>query len=274
MSEAGRKGVTRVDDFWFSNETTAVLKAGTKEFRVPKSTLAARSAVFRDMIASPQPEDGETEVIDGSPVILLDDEAWEVSVFLQAIFDSSFFVAEPADAALYDILGILRLAHKYDVQYLYIRALEVTEVRALWLLPLLYYETAIFAIELDMITDLTPEVRTSFAAGAYLVRATSKIYSIFARESALCVESQRCSALRVGCLKEYFELIEKNYNLDLSPLEKFRDGPRRNQIIAESCGPCGVQLKAGRAHVLQEVWDSLPSMFGLPPWPELLKNTP
>lgn len=77
----------RVDDLWFSNDTL-VIKAQKKVFRVTKSILAARSSVFRDMVAFPQPTSDQTNVVDGSPVVTLHDAAADVEVFLRAIFDS------------------------------------------------------------------------------------------------------------------------------------------------------------------------------------------
>lgn len=76
---------THVEDLWFSNDTL-VIKAGAKIFKVSKSLLAARSTVFRDMVEFPQPADGDTKLIDGSPVVSLQHSADDVEVFLRAIF--------------------------------------------------------------------------------------------------------------------------------------------------------------------------------------------
>ncbi|KAJ6546661.1 hypothetical protein DFH09DRAFT_989485 [Mycena vulgaris] len=118
----------RVDDLWFSNDTL-VLKADQKVFRVPKSVLAMRSSVFRDMVTFPPPTIEDAETIEGSPVVLLHDSADAVEVFLRAIFDSSYFMPPPARVELHSVLSILRLAHKYDVQYLFRRALQHLSVR-------------------------------------------------------------------------------------------------------------------------------------------------
>ncbi|KAJ7502119.1 hypothetical protein B0H11DRAFT_674790 [Mycena galericulata] len=119
---------TRVEDLWFAPDAV-VLRADKKIFRVTKSILAARSSVFRDMFAFPQPGNDETEMIEGSPVVSLPDSAMDVEVFLRVIFDSNYFMPPPAPVDLHDILGILRLSHKYDVPYLYRRALQHLSVR-------------------------------------------------------------------------------------------------------------------------------------------------
>ncbi|KAJ7734365.1 hypothetical protein DFH07DRAFT_928503 [Mycena maculata] len=117
---------TRVEDLWFP-DGTLIIKAERKIFRVTKSILASRSSVFRDMAAFPQ-RAGDDESIDGCPVVLLHDSAADVEVFLRAIFDSSYFMPPPEPVYIYSALGILRLSHKYDVQYLFRRALRHLEV--------------------------------------------------------------------------------------------------------------------------------------------------
>ncbi|KAJ7244821.1 hypothetical protein C8J57DRAFT_1082787, partial [Mycena rebaudengoi] len=148
-------------------------------FPVTKSILAVHSTVFRDMAAFPQPTavSTEAEMIEGSPVVQLHDAAADVEVFLPAIFDSSSYLMPPPEyGELHILLGVLRLSHKYDVQYLFRRALShlarayyasslaeyldvvperinsttstlslivaakaMTEVGALWLLPIIYF---------------------------------------------------------------------------------------------------------------------------------------
>jgi hypothetical protein len=78
---------TKVDDLWFSRDTI-VIRAENKMFQVSSSILAARSAVFRDMLAFPQPTGDDTEKVDGSPVVHLPESARDVEVFLRAIYDS------------------------------------------------------------------------------------------------------------------------------------------------------------------------------------------
>ncbi|KAF7361124.1 BTB domain-containing protein [Mycena sanguinolenta] len=114
---------TRVEDLWFATDVV-IIRAENKIFRVMGGILAARSTVFRDMIAFPQPEDSDIEKIDGFPVVRLYDSAEDVEVFLRAIFDSGYFMPAPAPFPLFATLGILRLSHKYDVLFLHRRALD------------------------------------------------------------------------------------------------------------------------------------------------------
>ncbi|KAJ6592181.1 hypothetical protein DFH09DRAFT_1415107 [Mycena vulgaris] len=108
---------------WFSAKVV-VLKADTRIFRVFAAILKAQSSVFADMFTFPQPSSADTEIMEGFPVLKLHDNPDEIAVFLKAIFDSSFSMPPPAEPRFNDIMGILRLAHKYDVPYLRPRALE------------------------------------------------------------------------------------------------------------------------------------------------------
>ncbi|KAK7062408.1 BTB domain-containing protein [Favolaschia claudopus] len=119
------KTPTRIKDLWFAN-ADLVLRAENSIFRVYSGILGARSSVFRDMIAFPQPSvpSAQEDTIDGCNVVQLHDKAAEAEVFLRAVFDSSFFMPPPSCVEFVVVIGVLRLAHKYDVQYLFQRALS------------------------------------------------------------------------------------------------------------------------------------------------------
>ncbi|CAK5263611.1 unnamed protein product [Mycena citricolor] len=96
----------RIPELWFDDDNL-VLRAENSIYRISKGLLAARSSVFADMLSFPEGE----EHIDGCPVVQLHDT-------------SSFFQPPPSKTDLATITGILRLSHKYDVQYLRRRALQ------------------------------------------------------------------------------------------------------------------------------------------------------
>ncbi|KAJ6529743.1 hypothetical protein B0H19DRAFT_1193164 [Mycena capillaripes] len=118
-------GLTRMQDLWFS-DGSLVVQAENTIFRVSGAVLAARSSVFEGMLSFPQPGSPITdaEEIGGIPRVELYDMATEVEPFLRAIFDSSFFMPPPSAPQLSDTLAILRLSHKYDIQYLHHRAID------------------------------------------------------------------------------------------------------------------------------------------------------
>ncbi|KAJ7486955.1 hypothetical protein FB451DRAFT_1127200 [Mycena latifolia] len=303
---------TRVEDLWFSSDSL-VIRAEKKIFRVTKSILAARSSVFRDMVAFPQPASGEAEIIDGSPVVCLSDSAANVEVFLRAIFDSSYFMPPPAPVELLALLGILRLAHKYDVQYLYLRALEhiavryaplslddystsqyrdhiiypadsspvyilgiimaATEVEALWLLPIAYYlactypqKTIRSAVALGASEHL---VQMCIAGQAELIRGTVKVNSFLSKRSdAQCESAGRCEMSRVEGFNGYLSSLDSEE--DLTPLD---DWPASDWAwflrTGRMCRHCIQSAQESHTAALEEFWERLPLIFGLPSWSEL-----
>ncbi|KAJ6587673.1 hypothetical protein DFH09DRAFT_869972, partial [Mycena vulgaris] len=107
----------------FSNDRLVIHTENTV-FRVSQSVLAARSSVFRDMGTLRQNGGTEQEMLEGSPVFRPHDSVAQVEVFLRAIFDSNYVMPPPAAVGMQELLGILRFAHKYDVNYLFHRALQ------------------------------------------------------------------------------------------------------------------------------------------------------
>ncbi|KAJ7910537.1 hypothetical protein B0H13DRAFT_603067, partial [Mycena leptocephala] len=231
--------LVRVDDLWFPTDTVIVIRAENKIFRVSGGILAARSSVFRDMSSFPQPKGGDTEQMDGIPIVRLHDSADDVEVFLRAIYDSSYFMPAPASNAFSAVLGILRLSHKYDVQYLYRRALDhlavtgwyrksydqplghhlvdsgspsptlalsviltALEVGAQWLLPWAYYALSTWSGD-DLLPFLQgktgPHAVKALAAHAHLVRATLAIHRFLTIYDP-CATPYSCDVARKSAL--------------------------------------------------------------------------
>ncbi|KAM6498909.1 hypothetical protein JOM56_006857 [Amanita muscaria] len=141
---------TKVEDLWFE-DGGVIIQAGLSLYRVSRGILAARSNVFKHMFQScvvPRPvpcacpssgstaelaHDGlntqtkqdVTEMVDGVPFLKLLDDERDVTEFLKAVFDSSFFEPDPCGKpSIAAVIGILRLSHKYDIGYLRKRALN------------------------------------------------------------------------------------------------------------------------------------------------------
>ncbi|KAJ7142092.1 hypothetical protein C8R43DRAFT_580923 [Mycena crocata] len=110
----------RVPELWFE-DGNIVIQAGNSLFRVFRSILAARSPVFQDMFAFPQPTN--SELIDGCPLVRFLDSSAEVTVFLKALLDPEFFKPYPHRTEFDTVVGCLRLSHKYGVDSLRTRAL-------------------------------------------------------------------------------------------------------------------------------------------------------
>ncbi|KAJ7676700.1 hypothetical protein DFH06DRAFT_1168850 [Mycena polygramma] len=295
----------RIDDLWFSTDGL-VLKAENNIFRVTKSILAARSSVFRDMVAFPQPPGDEAEIIDGCPVVHLHDSAADVEVFLRAIFDSSYFMPPPEPVELHVLLGILRLSHKYDVHYLFLRALKHLGVR--------FVPTAVDQVRLTRERDhiqypddqspctcLTSIILAAKAVGAlWLLPFAYYEVSSYAKQfitPALAQGADRdtvnaCFAAQIdlsrgtsaaaaflsvpsdgecsdpqSCNAVRFRQLALYF--DDTSMEWDVD-PLGGTFIAQ--GFCSHCLHLGKEHqcaVLAKFWDQLPGIYHLPPWPEL-----
>ncbi|KAJ7061518.1 hypothetical protein C8F01DRAFT_1137654 [Mycena amicta] len=110
----------RAESLWFT-DGNIVLQAGNTQFKVFHGILSARSIIFHDMLALPQPDDAE--VIEGCPLVLLPDDENYAAAFLKAIYVPSSFPSFPNAVDIDAVLGCLRLSHKYDVEDLRRRAL-------------------------------------------------------------------------------------------------------------------------------------------------------
>ncbi|KAJ7112981.1 hypothetical protein C8R44DRAFT_631545 [Mycena epipterygia] len=296
---------TRVDDLWFA-QGMIIIRAENKIFRVSGAVLAARSTVFGDMIAFPQPA-GDTEQIDGSPVVRLHDPACDVEVFLRAIYDSSYFMPAPAPIELWIVLAILRLSHKYDVRYLHHRALHhlsedgwyrvahdqnlrehliasdsdladnlailatATQVGALWLLPWAYYCASTFLPEeLDPLLEgkMKQYIRKCLAAHARLVRGTIRINGFLTMRST-CATRAICDDIREDNLHVFFDIDAQHKGSDLNPLGYWAGDISEQFAAVGVCGMCCQLAKARHREASSAFWDKLPSLFGLPPWEDL-----
>ncbi|KAJ7689829.1 hypothetical protein B0H17DRAFT_1011892 [Mycena rosella] len=98
-------------ELWFE-DGNIILQAGNSQFRVYRGILAARSPIFQDMLSFPQP--AESELLEGCPLVHLPDDETKVTHFLKAVYLPAF----PAFTTLDIIAGCVRLAHKYEVDYL------------------------------------------------------------------------------------------------------------------------------------------------------------
>ncbi|KAJ7652415.1 hypothetical protein DFH06DRAFT_1299631 [Mycena polygramma] len=302
----------QIDGLWFPNDSV-VLQAGESVFRVPKSILGARSSVFQAMFEFPQPaaSDGDVtdvdEVMDGSPVVCLHDDPTEVEAFLRAIFDSSYLMPPPAEIGFQQVLGILRLSHKYDVGYLHKRALchletvyptgliagvgEVEsdaldyqcrspvldlvaipvlhEVGASWLLPYAYYSLATYSPKKLFSTGAWDQLPSSMQQTCLLAQAIQlkASNSIF---DALD-QSSTCASPD-GCdLNKYRNLCPREHSTSMGdPL--YEPGFDVYALQSEVCYTCSSQIQARFDAARRSFWNQLPANCGMEGWQTLLEK--
>ncbi|KAJ6478047.1 hypothetical protein C8R47DRAFT_984428, partial [Mycena vitilis] len=286
---------------WFSPDVV-ILRAQTRTFRVFVDILKEKSSVFADMFTLPQPLAAPSgmETIDGVPVVNVHDDPVEMEAFLKAIFDSAFFMPPPAQNKISQTLGILRLAHKYDVPYLRRRALEhmgtvhptrlsgwnfarmcstnsdklaqriatiqtATEVGALWLLPTAYYDIcrrqlSTFIDDPSWIALGNKERRACMLGYQAQIQQTAKIVGFLCVANENCEEAATCNRNRLVFTHYYPKAHGRN-----APLECWSEAVW-NTIAGRICGSCVGKLKPLQATARQQCWDNLPEMFGLPSW--------
>ncbi|KAJ7268516.1 hypothetical protein C8J57DRAFT_1612678 [Mycena rebaudengoi] len=296
MQNADVPPLQRVAELWFDSEDdNVVLRAEDCLFRVPKEILATRSSVFRDMLS---PSHASRETLDGCPVALLQDSAADVTHFLRAIFDSSFFEPPPAKTELSVIIRILRLSHKYDVQYLRRRALlhldtgfptslaeyEISgsetfasdglddslltiqcasEVGAPWVLPTAFYFLCYSGMR-DILAArawprLSPADQATAIASHMKQRAACPPVLPFLRIPF----TEGCAALdRCSAYKAQYLADVSAWNIS-DPLGTYRDWtPFEGHVCAYCLKKSKEYHRVGR----EEVWTNLPAMYGQPAW--------
>ncbi|KAJ7161885.1 hypothetical protein C8R43DRAFT_919788 [Mycena crocata] len=298
------KPLTKVDDLWFPKDTIVIL-AEHKIFQISGGVLAARSEVFSNMLAFPQPTSGDVESIEGTPVVRLHDSADDVEVFLRAIYDSSYFMPAPVPIELQSVLGILKLSHKYEVQYLHRRALEhlaldgwysetyecysnggtdhlinleprspinslavivaATEVGALWLLPYAYYCTSTFGSEILLAIT---------GALAQPVRKCIASHADLLRGQIAVNQFLRKRCLNPTCDAVFSselcalldDVAQSTFAIPLMDPKKTFKRKKKAGI----CKACYDLAKTTRLEAATAFWDRLPAIYGLPPWAELV----
>ncbi|KAJ7154931.1 hypothetical protein C8R43DRAFT_884956, partial [Mycena crocata] len=271
-----------------------------KSFRVSGGILAARSSVFKDTLSIPQPE--TQPLIDGCPIVVLHDSAIDAEYFLRALFDSSFFERPPAPTTFPIVAGVLRLSTKYDVEYLRRRALlhlatslpsslpdydDISKIRTFsihhkqfprltlvqdlgltWAMPWALYAASCGTVE-DIIdgrlSDGTLETlppsfqRTCLIARARLVIAQQHdIYRSLRTPADDCGSPEVCNRRRLRMI----ESVTKQQKLN--PV-----GAKLPTPTATLCEACFEKATETYDAARQKVWDSLPGLFGLPPWDDL-----
>ncbi|KAJ6583480.1 hypothetical protein DFH09DRAFT_1144604 [Mycena vulgaris] len=300
------EALTQIEGLWFSNETL-ILRAENSIFRVTKSILAARSPVFQSMFEFPQPSSAGDEMMDGSPVVRLHDSATDVEPFLRAIFDSSYFMPPPAEIDFHAALGILRLSHKYDVDYLHKRALQhletvypidvakvpaqtsvnyengvialdlkaipiFQEVGATWLLPYAFYSVGTYPhSKLISGGETWDQLPFETKQTCFMVQP-SLVRGVtkihrFLGARSTCTTAELCETIK------WARLRKRVTHRDAESSHPLSQCPEESwQILKMNlCHVCFADARAEYKLAEAEIWDALPANCGLENW-EVLKE--
>ncbi|KAJ7436823.1 hypothetical protein FB451DRAFT_1152930 [Mycena latifolia] len=305
---SGTTAPIRVAELWF-DDGNLVIQAESSLFRVTKGILAARSSTFNDLFTIPQPDDCET--VDGCPFVRLPDSADDVTAFLKAIFDSSFFEPPPQPTTLSDILGVLRLSHKYDVTYLRRRALmhietlyptsleaydarfatstftvvnsdhllvarTAAQVDASWIIPCALYEacccltvdsicakassdTPVDSVERRCLTGLVNHIQ------AYTARPP---FFVHMRQPAVtkgCLKQGRCAQVAADFIAAW-----EDGKVDVARSDPLRAWKSDLKTCSAWCSHCSDSVCARTTSSRARWWTSMPKIYGLQRWSELL----
>ncbi|KAJ6623706.1 hypothetical protein B0H10DRAFT_1873027 [Mycena sp. CBHHK59/15] len=303
---ASDEEIIRVQELWF-NDGNLVVQAENHLYRVTKGILAARSPIFSDMLSFPQPPD--SDLVDGCPAVRLPDSAGDVTVFLKAIFDSSFFEPPPSSAELSGILGVLRLSHKYDVQYLRRRALlhletaypvtleaydaretastftrtstghilvaEVAQqVEAQWIVPCALYRASCYGLKAILgpgqtLSSLRRACIMAFPQHA-LAYTSRPPFLLLLPLQGLCESEERCKLIYRVFMKAW-ETSDRVVHRGPDVLREWahRIGILKKISITPPCRPCREHLIVRLTQQREQWWNAMPSLYSLPDWGEL-----
>ncbi|KAJ7734151.1 hypothetical protein DFH07DRAFT_1065283 [Mycena maculata] len=299
ISQTPAENATRVESLWFPDHGL-VLQAGNRLFRLPTGILAARSSVFNDMLLMPQPE--TQPMLDGCPIVVLQDLPADAEYFLTAIFDSSFFEPPPYPTTFPIISAVLKLSTKYDVEYLRHRALlhlasasprslsEYVFLPSARTFPLHYLEFPYLLLAHDFglswalpaamydacrleIADLVDGIPVD--GGRVKLSPSLQRKCLAGRETLLAQSRDAFRFLRApqddctdaACLESRLRLLDvlmENDLMDSAKTQNFWEGHR-----PAFCAACGPAVDAASFAAIHEIWEGLPVLFELGTWEQL-----
>ncbi|KAH9487462.1 hypothetical protein JR316_0001538 [Psilocybe cubensis] len=295
---------TPVEDLWFE-DGNLILKAENSLFKIYSGLLAARSSVFRDMLAFPPPAEGNATV-SGCPIVTVYDSAKDMGYFLRAVFDTSYFEPPPVQSELPIVEGVLRLSLKYDVQYLRRRALQhllstfpttlehwkqrdthrtippvdntpfaafrlARQFELTWLLPSILYCISSHPFEktLDKSTWGSEEITLSWPDKRMCILGRQRIIMKQTQNALKMMKHAHTNAVE-GCTSEMCAATRQRCaqvlaDWDMAGLLDYFED-NADMYYSGFCARCRAAFKDLCASECQDLWDELPSMFDLPNW--------
>ncbi|KAF8956201.1 hypothetical protein BDZ97DRAFT_197503 [Flammula alnicola] len=256
------------------------------------------------MLAFPPPEGGNP-MMDGCHIVTVYDSAKDMSFFLKAVFDSSYFEPPPSPTELPIVEAVLRLSLKYDVQYLRRRALGhlsstfpmtldawkerdthrtippvdntpfaafriAREFDLVWLLPAILYCVSSHPFEKTLDYALWEDEQIAFGWA-------DKRMAIIGRQKLLMTQCRNALNLTKlagmkpeGCTGESCQVTRQRCADILSgwDMAGFLDYFEDHSDVYESgfCSICNTAFKEMCGADSETMWSELPEMFGIPEW--------
>ncbi|KAJ7186534.1 hypothetical protein C8R46DRAFT_879790 [Mycena filopes] len=262
-----------VSGLWFEPRML-IIRAEEKLFRVPADQLAKISTVFADMLLiCGGGGGGGGEEMDGHPVVRLEDSAADVECFLRAIFYSdSFFLPAPADVDFRVVFGVLRMSHKYHVQFLYRRALD--HVDGQWYRPTFYDSSEscdlgpvqeLYDSQEELFSAIVTAARTGvqwilpFLYYLATVLPSDKLLTFIAHHETVLGHAVKVLAVREHILQSTITFYGRYENkVDRDPYGSAGPTKALESLVEWQGGP-------PKARALgDKFWKELPAVLGLP----------
>ncbi|KAJ6620705.1 hypothetical protein B0H10DRAFT_1791251 [Mycena sp. CBHHK59/15] len=294
--------LTRSTDFWFS-DGNIVLQVESTQFRVHKGILSMHSPVFLDMFKMPQPAD--EAAVDGCAVVVLaGDTAQDWVHLLGAMYPKTLHNTPP----VHILAAVLRLGKKYDLPSFRKDALrrlkvelpttldEWDELEDNWslvehedgmefrilafareldlhsILPLMYYIILAgnsgrnLSKLLDNTFDMNPTDRLACLQGYFRIldlqsTTTMAWLDTDSTPSSDCRSFERCNA----GVKAIMSLIFKPSRPSIYVVRRW-DKDWNTHLCSDCLEASRSRFNSGR----KTCFAKLPSIFGLPDWPDLI----
>ncbi|RDB17298.1 hypothetical protein Hypma_001918 [Hypsizygus marmoreus] len=288
---------------WF-DDGSVILNAENTLFRVHRSILSSHSSVFDDLLGALSSE----VQVDGCPVLTVQDSAEDMSHFLKALTDRSYY--REKDAQSIEITSsILRLSMKYCVdhlrdeassrlQYEFPASLESYDRRTLGSRIKSGRGYIVDCISLMREVGLISALPTCFLTlGQYRLPdiLNGKLRPDGSR-AILPLEDQRICVtgiyeLHVAIAQEMYGWVDiepgdvrtckrvgcsdSRFRLSASLWKPTNDKPLKMlrqwwpEWLVGLCGTCASDAKEEYEAGRRRIWERLPSFFGLPNWKDM-----
>ncbi|KAJ7246360.1 hypothetical protein C8J57DRAFT_1724778 [Mycena rebaudengoi] len=266
-TETLEQPIIRSMDHWF-DDGNIILQIQSTQFRLYKGILSFHSSVFRDMFSIPLPPD--EPMLEGCAIVALSGDTVQDWIhLLNAIYpqrpNPPFAVTSFDDRDVYE-----QIAESVDeAQCLEFSVLDLARQIGLHsVLPTVYLDIISFAETMRKILDdggnLSPAEQLICFRGHLKIidlQASTIMEWLYREEPIDCSDVDKCNAGR----KAIVSLVHRPQFPTIWVTEDWRDDWEEYL-----CGSCVEEAKKIFESGQRKCWDQLPSIFGLPDWPELL----
>ncbi|EPQ50350.1 hypothetical protein GLOTRDRAFT_97076 [Gloeophyllum trabeum ATCC 11539] len=284
-----QQGLQKYEDLWYE-DGTIVLQVGNTLFRVYRGVLAEHSSTFRDMFAIPQPD--EIDSYEECPLVALHDHASEMIHFLLAIFKPGYFEQASTTSRPF-IISVLRLATKYNAAVLrsriislltsyYPSTLEAWENRASSPVAHLFTDGDFMAAYMALTCNITTILPASLYCCCMRYPTSSLLNGFKAAPPSGKIKAACRSTLNS---RDFFKKANRCREMSCRNAlyrwrvteegdwdDHFYDILKGDEMDSVACTTCNEGAEELFTELREDVWDNLPSYFGLPDWEDLRKT--